>query len=152
MSNNAQSYHTLNVFVLLFELIPVAEESILWWSPVKDILYVVQLKQFFVRGISLAKLLIEPFEHFPAAEECAVFIRWLQHLFYVRTTLANKFEYNQNTIGSDGLAVCTVTTFVPLRFHAMRMRQAFQNGENKITPLYQMSLRPIQKERIREME
>jgi hypothetical protein len=30
MSNNAQSYHTLNVFVLLFELIPVAEESILW--------------------------------------------------------------------------------------------------------------------------
>jgi hypothetical protein len=34
----------------------------------------------------------------------------------------------------------------------MRMRQAFQNGKNKITPLYQVSPRPVQKESSREME
>jgi hypothetical protein len=60
---------------------------------------------------------------------------------------------NTNRIRS-GAIVCpfAVTTSVPLRFQAMRMRQAFQNGKNKITPLYQVSPRPVQNESSREME
>jgi hypothetical protein len=71
---------------------------------------------------------------------------------FMSELLANEFEYNQNTIGCDCLSVCTVTTPVPLRFQAMRMRQAFQNGKNKITPLYQVSPRRVQKKSSREME